>query len=62
MAFSAAGYYAAAEIHKKRISRSDFLQTAVGGTPVKAWVSEETIRRQGYYEEELERCRDEKMG
>ena len=54
LAFSAAGYYAAAEIHKKENIPIGLLQTAVGGTPVKAWVSEETIRRQGYYEEELE--------
>lgn len=60
LAFSAAGYYAAAEIHKKENIPIGLLQAAVGGTPVKAWVSEETIRRQGYYEEELERCRDEK--
>ena len=60
LAFSAAGYYAAAEIHKKEKIPIGLLQAAVGGTPVKAWVSEETVRRQGYYEEELERCRDKK--
>jgi sialate O-acetylesterase len=35
------------------------IQTAVEGTPVKAWCSEETIRHMGFYTDELEK--NEKM-
>lgn len=55
--FSAAGYFAAKELHEKEQVPIGLLQTAVGGTPVKTWCSEETIRRLGLDVEELEQCK-----
>ncbi|MDO4307426.1 MAG: sialate O-acetylesterase [Eubacteriales bacterium] len=55
--FSAAGYFAAKELHDREGIPVGLLQTAVGGTPVKAWCSEETIVRLGYDTEEIAECR-----
>ncbi|MDO5337660.1 MAG: sialate O-acetylesterase [Eubacteriales bacterium] len=55
--FSAAGYFAAREIQDREGIPVGLLQTAVGGTPVKAWCCEETIARLGYDTEEIEECR-----
>lgn len=55
--FSAVGYFAAKELHGKENVPIGLLQTAVGGTPVKTWCSEETIRRLGLDVEELEECK-----
>lgn len=57
--FSAAGYFAAKELQEKEQVPIGLLQTAVGGTPVKTWCSEETIRRLGLDVEELEQCKQE---
>lgn len=58
--FSAAGFFAARELHRSEQVPIGLLQAAVGGTPVKAWCSEETIRRLGYDTEELDACKDTK--
>ncbi len=55
--FSAAGYFAAKELHEKEGVPIGLLQAAVGGTPVKAWCSEETIKKLGYDVAELEQCK-----
>lgn len=55
--FSAAGYFAAKEIHDREGIPVGLLQTAVGGTPVKTWCSEETVTRLGYDTEEIAECR-----
>lgn len=55
--FSAVGYFAAKEIHDRESIPVGLLQTAVGGTPVKSWCSEETITRLGYDTEEIAECR-----
>lgn len=60
-AFSAVGFFAAREIRKSEQVPIGLLQTAVGGTPVKAWCSEETVRRLGYDGAELDVCKDKKM-
>lgn len=57
LAFSAVGYFSAQEIQKEKGIAIGLLQTAVGGSPAKAWCSEETIRRMGYYAAELDQCR-----
>lgn len=54
--FSAVGYFAAKELHENENVPIGLLQTAVGGTPVKTWCSENTVRRLGYDAEELEEC------
>lgn len=57
--FSAVGYFAAKELYEKRRVPIGLLQTAVGGTPVKAWCSEETIERLGFDAEELDECKQD---
>ena len=55
--FSAAGYFAAAKLYESEKVPIGLLQTAVGGTPVKAWCCEETIKRLGYDVSDLAECR-----
>ena len=55
--FSAVGYFAAKEIHDRERIPVGLLQTAVGGTPVKSWCSEETVTALGYDAAEIEECR-----
>lgn len=55
--FSALGYFTAKALRDQYHIPIGLMQTAVGGTPAKAWCSEETIRRMGYYTKELERCK-----
>lgn len=55
--FSAAGFFAAQEIKKEHKVPIGLIQTAVGGTPAKAWASEETIKEMGLYIDELEECK-----
>ena len=57
--FSAVGYFAAKELHESESVPIGLLQTAVGGTPVKAWCSEETVCRLGYDVAELQECKPE---
>lgn len=55
--FSAAGYFTAKELKDRYGVPIGLMQTAVGGTPVKSWCSEDTIRKMGYYTEELDKCK-----
>lgn len=55
--FSAVGYFAAKELHDREGIPVGLLQTAVGGTPVKSWCSEETIAHLGYDAGEIAQCR-----
>lgn len=57
LAFSGVGYFTAKAIKDHYNIPIGLIQTAVGGTPAKSWCSEETIRRMGYYTEELEQCK-----
>lgn len=57
--FSAAGYFAAKELYERERVPIGLLQAAVGGTPVKAWCSEETVRRLGYDVADLAECKRE---
>ena len=59
LAFSALGYFYAQELFEKYQVPIGLIQTAVGGTPVEAWLSEEVIRKIGGYEELLARCQDD---
>lgn len=54
--FSAAGFFFAKQLQEKYHVPIGLLQTAVGGTPIKAWCSRETIWRMGLYTKELENC------
>ena len=57
--FSAVGYFAAKELKERSRIPIGLLQTAVGGTPLKAWTSADTIRDMGYDAMELEECTKE---
>ncbi|MBU9722210.1 MULTISPECIES: sialate O-acetylesterase [Bacillaceae] len=59
MHFSAAGYFFAEKMYEKYGVPIGLIETAVGGTPIEAWISEETLREFGGYEEELEKCKDD---
>ncbi len=56
---SAAGFFMAHAIKEHTGIPIGLIQTAVGGTPAKAWCSRETILRMGRYTEELETCSEE---
>ena len=57
--FSAAGYFAANELYEREHVPIGLLQTAVGGTPVKAWCCEETVRKLGHDVADLAECKQE---
>lgn len=57
--FSAAGFFAAKALYDKMRAPIGLIQAPVGGTPIKAWCSEETIRELGYDAEELAECTQE---
>lgn len=55
--FSAVGLFMARALREKYKIPIGLLQSAVGGTPIKAWCSEKTIKHMGVYVEELEQCK-----
>lgn len=59
LGFSAAGFYFAKEIHERYGVPIGVIQTAVGGTPIEAWMSEPTLRGIGGYEAVLNQCKSE---
>lgn len=56
--FSALGYFFAQAHYEKYGVPVGLVLTAVGGTPVEAWLEEEVIRQIGGYEEILAQCKD----
>lgn len=59
MAFSAAGFFCARELFAHNGVPVGLINAAVGGTPIEAWMSEETLRRFAGYEDTLNRCKDD---
>ncbi|WP_310601675.1 sialate O-acetylesterase [Anaerosporobacter sp.] len=59
LSFSAAGYFAAKALKERIGVPIGLIQSAVGGTPAKAWCSEKTIRQMGLYTAELDQCKEE---
>ncbi|MBW4841214.1 MAG: sialate O-acetylesterase, partial [Paenibacillaceae bacterium] len=59
LGFSAAGFFFAKKIYERYGVPIGLIQTAVGGTPIEAWISEPTLRRIGGYEATLEQCKDD---
>jgi len=57
--FGAAAFFAAKELHEKTGVPIGIYNTAIGGTPIKAWASEESLHRLNLHEEEFELCRDD---
>lgn len=52
--FSSLGFFYAKELHQKLNVPVGIVHTAVGGTPVEAWMSEETLHSLGDYNEEID--------
>jgi len=56
--FSAVGYFFGKELEAVQGIPIGLLQTAVGGTPAEAWISEGSLLKLGGYEQELEKNKD----
>ncbi len=58
--FSAVGYFFAQALYEKYRVPQGLILTAVGGTPIEAWLSEETLNRLGLadYGAVIDRCRE----
>lgn len=59
MDFSAVGYFFAEKIYEKHGVPIGLILSAVGGTPIEAWLSEETLRKFNKYDEALEQNKDD---
>ncbi|MBD8070437.1 sialate O-acetylesterase [Bacillus sp. PS06] len=59
MKFSAAGYFFAKELYEKYDIPIGLILTAVGGTPIEAWISEPTLRHLGGYDSELDQHKND---
>ncbi|MCT8137641.1 sialate O-acetylesterase [Anaerobacillus sp. CMMVII] len=59
MSFSAAGYFFAKDLYETYGVPIGLIMTAVGGTPIEAWISEKTLREIGGYEERLAKLKDD---
>ena len=57
--FGAVAYFTAKEISEKENVTVGIYNTAIGGTPVKSWVSEETMRGLGLHVKEFEECQND---
>jgi len=57
--FSAAGFFFAKSLYEKYNVPIGLIHTAVGGTPVEAWISEPTLRRLGGYDVLLDQNKDD---
>ena len=59
LGFSALGYFFAQAHHEQYGVPVGLVLTAVGGTPIEAWMSEGLITRLGGYEDILAQCKDD---
>ncbi|WP_334076868.1 sialate O-acetylesterase [Paenibacillus sanfengchensis] len=59
--FSAAGFFFAKALYEKYNVPVGLILTAVGGTPVEAWISEPTLRRLGGYDVLLDQNKDDQF-
>ena len=59
--FSALGYFFALAHYEKYRVPVGLVQTAVGGTPAEAWISQEVLLKLGGYEEILDQCKDDQF-
>lgn len=57
--FSAVGYFFSRKIYDKYRIPIGLLCTAIGGTPIEAWLSESTLARFDRFKDILEECKDE---
>lgn len=57
--FSAVGFFFARRIHERYGVPVGLIMAAVGGTPIEAWMREETLRRIGGYDGELDMLKND---
>ncbi len=57
--FGAVAYFTAKEISEKENVTVGIYNTAIGGTPIKSWCSEETMKKVGLHVEEYKECQDD---
>ena len=57
--FGAVAYFAAKEISDREGVPVGIYNTAIGGTPIKSWVSEDTMRELGLHIKEFEECQND---
>lgn len=57
--FGAVAYFTAKEISEKEGVTVGIYNTAIGGTPIKSWVGEETMRELGLHVAEYEECKND---
>lgn len=57
--FSAVGYFFAKALYEKHGVPIGLINTAVGGTPVQAWMSREALAAYPSYLEQADKCRDD---
>lgn len=57
--FSAIGYFFAADIYREHKVPIGLIASAVGGTPIEAWMTEATLREFGEYDEILDQSKDD---
>ncbi|MCC5895705.1 MAG: hypothetical protein JJU16_09615 [Alkalibacterium sp.] len=56
--FSSLGFFYAKKLYQELNVAVGIIHTAVGGTPVEAWMKEETLRSLGNYDEEMDYWKD----
>jgi len=59
MKFSGVGFFFARALYEKYGVPIGLIRTAVGGSPIEAWLSEESISLYPELQEELQRCKDD---
>ena len=57
--FGAVAYFTAQEIKNREGVPVGIYNTAIGGTPIKSWVGEKTMRALGLHEAEYEECKND---
>ena len=56
--FSAVGYFYAKELYKKYKVPIGLISTAVGGSPIESWMSEENLESYSRFNEDIFKCKD----
>jgi sialate O-acetylesterase len=59
--FGAIGYFFARELYQKYLVPIGIINTAIGGTPVEAWISEEAIKAFPVYYKEAQKFKDDAL-
>ena len=57
--FSAVGYFFAKELYKRYKVPIGLISTAVGGTPIESWISEEELKKFNRLDDLIASCKDE---